>query len=165
MGIDAMNDDTDCPILTHPKLLSFGSNHYIDKTTSLWISYRVSHFKTLHRGCQGFFYPHYSDVIMGAMASQITSFAIVYSTVYTGADQRKHQSSASLAFVRGIHRGPVNSSHKWLVMRKMFPFDGVIMCIVIAKQQPGDRTSSSGISCYQHQKDWYHWHQNQYMST
>ena len=47
---------------------------------------------------------HYSDVIMGVMASQITSLTIVYSTVYSGADQRKHQSSASLAFVRGIHR-------------------------------------------------------------
>ena len=45
---------------------------------------------------------HYSDVIMGAMASQITRLA--YSTVCLGADQRKHQSSASLAFVRGIHR-------------------------------------------------------------
>ena len=47
---------------------------------------------------------HYSDVIMGAMASQITSLTIVYSTVYSGTDQRKHQSSASLALVRGIHR-------------------------------------------------------------
>ena len=70
---------------------------------------------------------HYGDVIMGKMASQITSLAIVYSTVYSGADQRKHKSSASLAFVRGIHRGPVNSPHKWPVMRKMFPFDDVIM--------------------------------------
>ena len=59
--------------------------------------------------------------------SQITSLAIVYSTVYSGADQRKPQSSASLAFVRGIHRGPVNSLHKWPVTRKMFPFDDVIM--------------------------------------
>ena len=49
---------------------------------------------------------HYRDAIMGAVASQITSLAIVYSTVYSGADQRKHQSSASLAFVRGIHRWP-----------------------------------------------------------
>ena len=64
---------------------------------------------------------------MGAMASQITSLMIVYSTVYSGADQRKHQSSASLAFVRGIHRWPVNSLHKWPVMQKMFPFDEVIM--------------------------------------
>ena len=46
---------------------------------------------------------HYDDVIMGAMAFQITSLTNVYSTVYYGADQRKHQSSASLAFVRGIH--------------------------------------------------------------
>ena len=60
-------------------------------------------------------------------ASQITSLTIVYSTVYSDADQRKHQSSASLAFVRGIHRGPVNSPHKWPVTRKMFPFDDVIM--------------------------------------
>ena len=70
---------------------------------------------------------HYSDVIMGAMASQITSLTIVYSTVYSDADQRKHQSSALLAFVWGIHRGPVNSPHKWPVTRKMFPFDDVFM--------------------------------------
>ena len=56
---------------------------------------------------------HYDDVIMSAMASQITSLTIVYSIVYSGADQRKHQSSASLAFV----------PHKWPVTRKMFPFD------------------------------------------
>ena len=70
---------------------------------------------------------HYNDVIMGVMASQTTSLTIVYSTVYSVAYQSKHQSSASLAFVRGIHRGPVNSPHKWPVTRKMFPFDDVIM--------------------------------------
>ena len=70
---------------------------------------------------------HYGDVIMGAIASQITSLTIAYSTVYSDADQRKHQSSASLAFVRGIHRGPVNSPQEWPVTRKMFPFDDVIM--------------------------------------
>ena len=70
---------------------------------------------------------HYNDAIMGATASQITSLTIVCSTVYSGADQRKHQSSASLAFVRGIHRWPVNSPHKWPVTRKMFPFNDVIM--------------------------------------
>ena len=66
---------------------------------------------------------------MGAIASQITSLTIVYSTFYSDADQRKHQSPASLAFVRGIHRGAVNSPHKWPVTRKMFPFDDVIMSI------------------------------------
>ena len=70
---------------------------------------------------------HYDDVIMGAMASQITSLTIDYSTVHSGADQRKHQSSDSLASVQGIHRGPVDSPHKWPVTRKMFPFDDVIM--------------------------------------
>ena len=47
---------------------------------------------------------HYCDVIMTSVASQITSLAVVYSIVYSDADERKHQSSASLAFVRGIHR-------------------------------------------------------------
>ena len=70
---------------------------------------------------------HYDDVIMGAIASQITSLTIVYSTVYSGANQSKHQSSASLAFVRGIHWGSVNSPHKSPVTRKKFPFDDVIM--------------------------------------
>ena len=73
---------------------------------------------------------HYGDVTMGKIASQITSLSIVYSTVYSDADQRKHQSSASLAFVWGIHRGPVNSPHKWPVTRKMFPFDDVIMIMM-----------------------------------
>ena len=75
---------------------------------------------------------YYNDVIMGAITSQITSLTIVYSIVYSDADQRKHQSSASLAFERGIHRGPVNSPHKWPVTQKMFPFDDVIMCNVNA---------------------------------
>ena len=64
---------------------------------------------------------------MGAMASQITSLTIVYSTVYSDEDQRNPQSSASLAFVWGIHRRPVDSAHKAPVTRKMLPFDDVIM--------------------------------------
>ena len=64
---------------------------------------------------------------MGSMASQITNLTIVYSAVYSGANQRKQQSFASLASVRGIHRGPENSPHKWPVTRKMRPFDDVIM--------------------------------------
>ena len=70
---------------------------------------------------------HYCDVIMGTMASLIISLMSVYSTAHSGADPRKHQSSASLAFVRGIHRRSVNSPHKWPVTRKMFPFDDVSM--------------------------------------
>ena len=72
---------------------------------------------------------HYNDVIMGAIASHITSLTSVYSIVYSDADQRKHQSSESLAFVRGIHRGPVNSPYKWAVTRKRFPYDDVIMAL------------------------------------
>ena len=64
---------------------------------------------------------------MGAIASQITSLTIVYSADYSGVDQSKHQSSASLAFVWGIHRGPVNSPHKGPVTRNEFPFDDVII--------------------------------------
>ena len=66
---------------------------------------------------------HYEDVMMCAMAFQITSLMVVYSTVYSDADQRKRQSSASLAFVWGIRRWSVNSPRKWPVTRKMFPFD------------------------------------------
>ena len=57
---------------------------------------------------------NYIDVIIGAIASQITSLAIVYSTVYSGTDKKKHWSSASLAFV------PVNSRHKWPATRRSF---------------------------------------------
>ena len=70
---------------------------------------------------------HNHDVIMSVMASQNTGVLIVSSTVCSSADERKHQSSASLAFVRGIHRGPVNFQHKGPVTRKMFPFDDVTM--------------------------------------
>ena len=101
-------------------------SHYIFLNFNPWqakYSLKVRFF------CPIFFYiesNHYCDVIMGAMASQITSLTIVYSTVYSGTDQRKHQSSTSLAFVRGIHRRPVNSLHKWPVARKMFPFENVM---------------------------------------
>ena len=112
---------------------------------------------------------HSGDVIMGAITSQITSLTIVYSTVYSHADQRKHQSSASLVFVRGIHRGPVNCPHKWPVTRIIFPFDDAIMqtcslvagnvhgynlqqtyflidliCFVVFQTPPGHTTSSRG---------------------
>ena len=70
---------------------------------------------------------HYSNVIKSAIVSQIIGVSIVCPTVCSGADQKTRQSSASLAFVRGIHRSPVDSPHKWPVTRKMFPFVDVIM--------------------------------------
>ena len=70
---------------------------------------------------------HYNDGVMGAMASEIPSLTIVYSIVYSGVNQRKHQSSASLAFVREIHWWPVNFPHKGRVKMKIFPFDDVII--------------------------------------
>ena len=90
---------------------------------------------------------HY-DVMMGEMASQITSLTIVYSTVYSDADQRKHQSSASLAFVQGILRGPVNFPHKWPVTRKMFPCYDVIMWW--SQSNKRSRSFDTGITHSQH---------------
>ena len=55
----------------------------------------------------------------------------LFTQTFIQADQRKHESSASLAFVRGIHRWPVNSPHKWTVTRKMFPFDDVIITWIV----------------------------------
>ena len=90
---------------------------------------------------------HYNDVIMSTLASQITGLTIVYSTVYSVADPRKHQSSASLVFVRGIHRWPVNSPRKGPVTRNMFPFDDVIMWATIYIYA----------HCYIMDLQWYFW--------
>ena len=87
-----------------------------------WASWRILTFLV----CQLIFC-HYCDVIISAVASQITSFSTVCSAVCSDAHQTKHQSSAFLAFVRGIHWWPVDSPHKGTVTRKMFPFDDVIM--------------------------------------
>ena len=73
---------------------------------------------------------------MGAMASKITDVSIVCSSGCSWADQRKHQSSASLAFVRGIQRWPMNSLHKGPVTRKMFRFGGFIRHIDTATKWP-----------------------------
>ena len=70
---------------------------------------------------------HNSGIIMSEMASQITGVSIVFPIVCSGTYQRKHQSSASLVFVREIHRSPVGSLHKGLVTGKIFPFDDVII--------------------------------------
>ena len=106
-------------------------------------------FQTIGRVCDDAVLPHYplvlvrtignsclkrySDVIMSAMASQIIGVSIAYSTVCSGTDQRKHQSSVSLAFVRGISHWPVNSLHKEPVTRKIFPFDDVIIRSGVSK--------------------------------
>ena len=92
-----------------------------------WYHHVVSINHSLHIAFTMVVRGHYSDVITSTIASQITSLTSVYWTVYWDADQRKYHSSASLAFVRGIHRWPVNSPHKGPVTRKMFPFDDVIM--------------------------------------
>ena len=94
---------------------------------------------------------HNSDVIMVATASQITRLAIVYSTIFWRADERKHQSSVSLVYVRGIHRSPENSPHKWPLTRKMFPFDDVIMSLCVGPlcQPRGRRYSIHGAAMQQ----------------
>ena len=79
-------------------------------------------------GCQKCLFIHYSDVIMSAMASQISRISTVYSVVYSAARQGQHQTCVT-GFVRGIHRLPVDSPHKRPVTRKMFPFDDVIMVL------------------------------------
>ena len=78
-----------------------------------------------NRGTHYFGGNHSIDVIMSGMASQITGVSSVCSNVCSAVDQRKHQCSASLAFVTRIHR--------WSVRREMFPFDDVIMtwCILV----------------------------------
>ena len=80
---------------------------------------------------------HYTDIIISAMASQITGVLIVCSSVSSGGDQRIHQRSASLAFLRGIHRWLVDSLHKGPVTWKMFPFHDVIMEWQIYYQEEG----------------------------
>ena len=89
---------------------------------------------------------HYNDVIIGTIASQITSLTIVFSTAYSDADLRKPQSFASLASVRGVPRGPVNSAHKYPVTQKMFPFDDVIMdCVGSSCDMTGTHNHTCGI--------------------
>ena len=100
-----------------------------------WVIFNLSLFTLVvykqQHGNQDIHMHHYNDVIMTTMASKITSFTVVYSIVYSGADQRKHQSSASLAFVRGIYRDRwIPRTHKGSVTRKMFPFDDVIMKMI-----------------------------------
>ena len=92
---------------------------------------------------------HYIDVIMSAIASQITGVSIVYSTVCSGLDQRKHQSSASLAFVRGFHQWPVNSLQKGQQRETCFHF----MTSSCDTDSPVIMRSSSDICMYVYSHD------------
>ena len=93
------------------KLYWYSHNWYLRSLSN--ISHTTSEWATPWMSSTDYFH---SDVIMNTMASQITSVSIVYWIVCSGTDHRKHHSSASLAFVRGIHRSP----HKGSVTRKMF---------------------------------------------
>ena len=95
--------------------------------TSKWNNIFVLHLPDIIHRLLRFGYVFISDVMVSPMASQITGLTIVYSTVYSGADQRENQRPASLAFLGGIHRWPVNSPHKGPVTRKVFSFDDVII--------------------------------------
>ena len=113
-------------VLHFANVSSVGRIHYLGRKScrtlkmTLWFTRIKSNLNFFQQN-------HYNDIIMSTIVSQITSLTIVYLTVCSGTDQRKHQSSASMVFVWGIHRWPMNSPHKWPVMRKMFPFDDVIM--------------------------------------
>ena len=109
-------------IRRHALLARVGYGHCMQQLAWLNCTYTVNTARMLWLRPR-----HYDDVIMGAMASQITSLTSVYSIFYSDTDQRKHQSSASLAFVWAIHRRPVNSPHKWPVTRKMFPIHDIIV--------------------------------------
>ena len=86
---------------------------------------------------------HHSGDIISAMTTKIIGVSILYSSVCSAADQGKHQSSASLAFVKGIHRWPGNSPHKGKVTPKMFQFDDVIMVFQERRFQDLDRLSTN----------------------
>ena len=130
--ICALKKNTPTHLCTIPRVHisceSLHSQTSLSPSLSMFMSF--VYFNELHHYSAFHIYSvHYCDVIMGTMASQITSLTIVYSAVHSGPDQRKHQSSASLAFVWGIHRWPVNSPQKWPVTLKMLPFDDVIMVL------------------------------------
>ena len=92
----------------------------MDKALTITVLYKGFHQTLAMLYANHLSNTHYDDVKMSAISCKITSLTIVYLTVYSGIDERKHQSSASLAFVRGIHRWPVNSPHKGPVTRKNY---------------------------------------------
>ena len=72
---------------------------------------------------------NYNGVIMSIWRLKSPALPLFTQPFIQGKDQGKHQSSASLAFLRGIHRSPMNSPHKGPVTQKMFPFDDIIMVV------------------------------------
>ena len=104
------------PIGHHWFMQWLGTEQVPSHWLNQWWPSSVTH--TCITRLQCFKVSRYNDVIMSAIISQITSLTIVYSTIYSGTEQRKHGSSASLAFVWGIHRWPVNSPHKRPVTQK-----------------------------------------------
>ena len=95
---------------------------------------------------------------MSAMVSQITGVSIVCWTICSGANQRKHQSSPSMAFVKGIHRWPVDSPHKAPIMRKMM----TSLCILTTSAAVNDQKfENEKFRCIQ----WREFHQNDGISV
>ena len=121
-----------CKTVPRPTHWGYGSlalNHWYDWSGDFLPEFAINsyhHYVHLHH-THGHY--HHSDVIMAAMASQNAGVSVICLTVCSGEDQRKHHSSTSLTFVRGIHWWPVNTHHKGPVTRKMFPFDDVTMII------------------------------------
>ena len=126
---------------------------------------------------------HYSGVIMNARASQITSVSIVHPTVYSGANQRKHESSASMTFVRGIPRtkpsnaenvsiwwrhydGKFNDTHTWTncTVHGLFAFCYPAINYDI-KQRKCNKTCLCFLGNTSLQSDWKTLHTNKYADT
>ena len=123
--IDSLKEMSSLWLCFHVKQYLLSKRH--NSASSITLETETLGFRNEHHSFNTTW--HYGDVMMRVMASQITSLTIVYSTVYSCVDQRKHQSSASLAFVKGIRRWPVISQRKGPVSRKMFPLDEVIMVL------------------------------------
>ena len=121
---------------------------YIYESTSLYIKYFVL-IAIFHRRClDSFLLEEYPllNIVLTLLWRHIGRDGVsnhqphdcLLNRLDSGADQRKHQSSTSLAFVQGIHRWPVNSPHKWPVTREIFPIDDVIISMA-TKSRAGDR--------------------------
>ena len=103
------------------RILNFNTSH------NIWILLSISIYSGNIKPISALFsllYDNFHDCTFQSVLSRLYDWT---RCVYTGTDQRKYQSSASLAFVRGNHRWLVNSPYKGPVTRKMFPFDNVFI--------------------------------------